>query len=75
MKHKSLTFRCTSTQFARLEETLKLLGQDNKSSLLNAALEDFLNFAEQEHIAALSLFELIEIIDNIGGAEKFSSQV
>ena len=74
MKHKSVTFRCSKAQHTRVEEAVKQLGLENKSALLNAALDDFLSFAEQEHIAALNLFELVELIDNIGNAEKFASQ-
>lgn len=72
---KSITFRCTTAQRTRLESALRLSQPGkNRTALIATALEEFLAFAEQEHIAALDLFELVARIDSTGSQAAFSQQ-
>ncbi len=47
---------------------------DNRTSFITTALEEFLDFAEQDSVAELDLFELVKIIDSVGNGLKFSTQ-
>ncbi len=75
MKQHTITFRCSQAQMNRLDEALISLCHNTRTELLSAALEEFLDFAEQEDISGLNLFELVHRIDTEGSARHFSSQV
>ena len=72
---KSITFRCSTAQRTRLESAMRQAPTaNNRTALIATALEEFLAFAEQEHIAALDLFELVARIDSTGSQAAFSQQ-
>lgn len=74
MNLKSITFRCSAAQLNRLERAMSTLACENRTNVLAAALEEFLQFAEQKEIAELDLFELVNRINTEGSACEFSSQ-
>lgn len=49
-------------------------GEDNRTAFITSAVEEFLDFAEQDAIAALDLFDLVQTIDSTGSGEKFAAQ-
>lgn len=75
MKQHTITFRCSQVQLNRLDNALVSLSHNTRTELLVTALEEFLDFAEQEDISGLNLFELVQRIDTKGSAQHFSSQV
>jgi hypothetical protein len=74
MKLKSITFRCSAAQLSRIETAMQTLECDNRSNILATALEEFLHFAEQDDVATLNLFELVNRIDTEGAACAFATQ-
>lgn len=48
--------------------------ENNRTSFITKALEEFLNYAEQPTIAALDLFALVRDIDSTGSGDKFATQ-
>ena len=74
MKLKSITFRCSRPQLQRLESTMLSCKENNRTTFITTALEEFLNYAEQPTIAVLDLFALVSDIDSIGSGDKFASQ-
>lgn len=66
MKLKSITFRCSSAQFSRLQDVIRFTSVDTRTSALASALEEFLEFAEQQDTRAMDLFALVERIDHEG---------
>ena len=73
MKQKSITFRCTAGQNARLSHALEL-GTINRTDFITTALECFLAYAEQSHIRSKNLFELVQDIDVTGDGTRFEDQ-
>lgn len=71
-KATSVTFRCSELQHSRLKEALGQCEQ-SRTALLSKAVEEFLDFAEQEKNRGLSLYELIHVVDAAGG-ERFEEQ-
>lgn len=74
MKLKSITFRCSSAQYARLEELIDRSMTDTRTMALSLALEEFLNFAEQQDTRQLDLFALVDRVDHLGHGPAFSEQ-
>ncbi len=74
MKLKSITFRCSAAQRARLETAMSALCCESRTAFISEALEDFLTFVEREDIATLDLFQLVEHIDSTGSGERFAEQ-
>lgn len=74
MKLKSVTFRCSEEQQTRLCHAMNRLSYATRTELLACALEDFLHFVEQEDVAALDLFELVQRINQEGSARDFAQQ-
>lgn len=74
MKLKSITFRCSDAQLARLESAMQSAMNDNRTAFISNALESFLAFAEQEDVQKLDLFELVQRVDEAEGAIPFSQQ-
>lgn len=74
MKLKSITFRCSSAQFDRLEEAMRATAADTRTMALSCALEEFLAFAEHQDTRALDLFSLVELIDTQGNGPRFADQ-
>ncbi|MBR5894625.1 MAG: hypothetical protein IKZ13_03680 [Akkermansia sp.] len=74
MNQKSITFRCSASQRARLENAMLALTSESRTAFIAAALEDFLRYVEQEDVAALNLFELVQHIDATGNGTSFASQ-
>ena len=72
MKQKSITFRCSAAQGARLESAVNSHRRGSRSAILSEALEDFLAFVEREDIATLNLFQLVERIDSAGNGKRFA---
>lgn len=73
MKQKSITFRCTAGQNARLSQALEL-STINRTDFITAALECFLAYAEQTHIRSKNLFELVQDINASGNGTRFEEQ-
>ena len=74
MKLKSITFRCSSAQFARLENIVKNSLTDTRTMALSCALEEFLNFAEQQDARNLDLFALVDRVDSEYEGPTFAEQ-
>lgn len=74
MKLKSITFRCSRPQLQRLESTMISCEENNRTSFITKALEEFLDYAEQPTIAVLDLFALVRDIDSTGSGDKFATQ-
>ena len=74
MNLKSITFRCSAAQLSRLEAAMQALECENRTNILSTALEEFLHFAEQDEVAELNLFELVNRIDTEGSACAFATQ-
>ncbi|MCH5284412.1 MAG: hypothetical protein J1E42_02330 [Akkermansiaceae bacterium] len=74
MKLKSITFRCSTAQFERLESTLRATSADTRTAALSSALEEFLDFAEQQDSRALDLFALVDRVDHTGSGPTFAEQ-
>ena len=74
MKLQSITFRCAEAQLKRVKTAMNNLACPNRTILLSAALEDFLNFAEQKSVKEMNLFEMVQHIDSIGSTHRFSTQ-
>ena len=53
---------------------MQALECENRTNILSTALEEFLHFAEQDDVAALNLFELVNRIDTEGSACAFATQ-
>lgn len=47
---------------------------ETRTAFISAALEEFLNFAEQADVAKLDLFSLVEQVDAMGCGTPFKSQ-
>ncbi len=73
MNLKSITFRCSSLQNARLNFFLNK-NESTRTAFIIEALESFLNFAEQEPIREMNLFELVEAVDSLAEGPGFSEQ-
>ncbi len=73
MHLKSITFRCSSRQYDRLTQALNQ-ADSSRTDLLTKSLAAFLQFAEQEHIRHLNLFELVQAVDALSGGTRFSDQ-
>ena len=71
---KSITFRCSEKQHQRMEAAIAESGM-NRTEFITKALVEFLDFAEQEEVKKMDLFELVAAIDNVGSKEKFEDQV
>lgn len=65
MKLKSITFRCSAAQFARLENAMEHSTVDTRTTALSLALEEFLDFAEQQDTRNLDLFALVDRVDHL----------
>ena len=74
MKQKSITFRCTQAQFDRMQQNLQTQNDINRSSILSAALEEFLDFIESSIDAEADLFTLVDLVNNVGDRTSFCSQ-
>ena len=74
MKLKSITFRCSSAQFSRLEEVIGSSEVDTRTRALSLALESFLDFAEQADSRSLDLFDLVHRVDHLGHGPAFADQ-
>lgn len=74
MKQKSITFRCTQAQFDRMQQNLQTQNDINRSSVLSAALEEFLDFIESSIEAEADLFTLVDRVNNVGDRTSFCSQ-
>ena len=74
MRLKSITFRCSAPQVSRLEEAMRTRSTETRTAFISAALEEFLNFAEQADVAKLDLFSLVEQVDAVGCGTPFKSQ-
>ena len=48
--------------------------ENNRTSFITKALEEFLDYAEQPTIAVLDLFALVRDIDSTGSGDKFATQ-
>ena len=74
MRLKSITFRCSEPQLVRLEEAMRSSGAETRTAFISAAIEEFLNFAEQKDRVELDLFSLVEQVDAVGCGTPFRSQ-
>lgn len=74
MKLKSITFRCSPAQFERLENAIRHSALDTRTMALSCALEEFLDFAEQQDTRSLDLFDLVERVDREGEGPAFADQ-
>ena len=74
MKLKSITFRCSPAQLARLKNTMELSAVDTRTLALSHALEEFLDFAEQQDTRALDLFALVNCVDAMSDGPAFAEQ-
>ncbi len=66
MRHKSITFRCSALQVARMVHVLRDHGH-NRSSCLSEALFHFLSFIDSGEAESLDLFSLVDRVDRMGG--------
>lgn len=73
MNLHSVTFRCSAAQHERLEQAL-LHHKITRTEFILHALENFLDFAEQEEIKKLDLFELVEQVDAGTEGPRFEEQ-
>ena len=73
MNLKSITFRCSAIQHARINTFLNP-ETDTRTAFITEALENFLDFAEQEHIRRKNLFDLVEDVDTHGHGPCFAEQ-
>ncbi len=74
MKLRSITFRCTAAQFNRLQQAMQEEYSDTRTSILSAALEEFLDYAERGEMQRLNLFDLVQHLDGLGDGIRFSDQ-
>lgn len=74
MKLKSITFRCSPAQFARLEDAVRTSAIDTRTMALSLALEEFLDYAERQETRSLDLFALVESIDRESEGPSFAEQ-
>ncbi len=74
MNLKSITFRCSAVLRSRLNTAMLAAPGESQTTFIASALEAFLSFVEQEEIASLDLFQLVERIDATGSGSSFSSQ-
>ena len=72
MRHKSITFRCSASQLERMSDVLQAHEQ-NRSSCLSDALQQFLRFADDSEAENLDLFGIVDKVDSMGGP-MFSDQ-
>ena len=73
MNLKSITFRCSALQHERINTFLNQ-DTDTRTAFITEALENFLDFAEQEHIRQLNLFELVAEVDAVSPGSGFAEQ-
>lgn len=73
MNLKSITFRCTALQHSRMQAAVDMLAT-SRTNLITAALEAFLNYAEQERINRMNLFDLVEDIDATSSGPRFADE-
>ncbi|MBR5889748.1 MAG: hypothetical protein IKY92_06885 [Akkermansia sp.] len=73
MNLKSITFRCSANQNARMNNFLKQT-ENTRTTFITEALEAFLEFTEQEHIQKLNLFELVDTVDAMVPEPDFAEQ-
>lgn len=74
MNPKSITFRCSGTQMHRMNRAMETRADITRTQFLSAALEEFLNFAEQADTRRMDLFSLVERVDRVGEGKAFSEQ-
>lgn len=74
MKLKSITFRCSPAQFARLEAAMQSTKTDTRTQALSCALEEFLDFAELDDTRSMDLFALVDHVDHKGNGPTFAEQ-
>ncbi len=74
MKLRSITFRCTAAQFNRLQQAMQEEYSETRTSILSAALEEFLDYAERGEMQRLNLFDLVQHLDGLGDGIRFSDQ-
>lgn len=70
-KAKSITFRCSDAQYRRLENHMADADK-TRTAVICAALENFLDFAEENR--HMNLFELVEAVDSVGAKVKFEDE-
>ncbi len=73
MNLKSITFRCSERQHERLLLTLNRLNT-TRTNFISEALDAFLEYAEQDYVRNMSLFDLVNDIDSIAGSPSFADQ-
>ena len=73
MHQKSITFRCPERLLQRLAN-LQQLTESNRTELITAALNAFLDYTGQEHICRMNLHELVRDIDSSGDGQPFCEQ-
>ena len=73
MNLKSITFRCSAIQHARINTFLNP-ETDTRTAFITEALENFLDFAGQERIRQLNLFELVAEVDAMFPGTGFAEQ-
>lgn len=71
MKAKSITFRCSETQYRRLEKHMATTDK-TRTAVICEALKSFLDFADQNK--HMTLFELVEATNAIGAKVKFEDE-
>lgn len=74
MAQKSITFRCSEAQYHRLSQAVQENGKETRTAVLVQALKEFLDFAEQEEVQAMDLFELVAKIEQSGEGPNFEQQ-
>ncbi len=74
MKLRSITFRCTAAQHNRLQQAMHEGYSDTRTSVLSAALEEFLDYAELSEVRRMDLFDLVQEVDKQGAGVRFCDQ-
>lgn len=74
-KKQSVTFRCSEKQLARLMKFMEDHHQTNRSETITNAIKQFLDYAEQEEIRKLDLFQLVDDVNSKGEKILFEDQV
>lgn len=71
MKAKSITFRCSASQYRRLQEHMATTDK-TRTAVICEALKSFLDFADQNK--QMNLFELVEAANSVGAKVKFEDE-
>lgn len=74
MKLRSITFRCTVAQHSRLRQVMQKNLGDTRTSVLSAALEEFLDYVEHGEVRRMNLFDLVQHVEQQGSGARFSDQ-